>query len=89
MRTGLPVHPPWSTGFAPAVGVLTRLLQPLKAHLYSQGIKLSWYVTEDSGGAAGPGARGYSELRMKRAVAQDFTLHQQSRGTFSFLCFIN
>jgi hypothetical protein len=46
MRTGLPVHPPWSTGFAPAVGVLTRLLQPVKAHLYSQGIKLSRYVND-------------------------------------------
>jgi hypothetical protein len=65
--TSSPSHP-WRGGFAPAVGVVPRLLQPLQAHLYSQGIKLSWYVNEDSGrfgegdgGATGPGARGYSK----------------------------
>jgi hypothetical protein len=59
MRTGLPVHPPWSTGFAPAVGVLTRLLQPVKAHLHSQGNKLSLYEdvtgSQDSGSHRGGG----------------------------------
>jgi len=45
--------------FSPAVGVLTRLLQPVKAHLHSQGNKLSLYEdvtgSQDSGSHIGGG----------------------------------
>ena len=39
-------------GFAPAVGVVTKLLQPVKAYLHSKGIKLSIYVDDGRVAAA-------------------------------------
>jgi hypothetical protein len=39
-------------GYAPAVGVVTRLLQPVKAHLQGKGISLSLYVDDGRVSAA-------------------------------------
>jgi hypothetical protein len=44
-------------------------------------------VNEDSGGAAGPGPRGYSKQRIKRAVAQDFYSSRAEAPTSVFLVF--